>query len=247
MRVFFLGIGFLFFALSAHAVEGFESSEHINIFSIRATISGATASLVNLPNGEQVLTTQAHVLDDFEKYPALKITWGKTYGKFFLEKDAKQGAFEVSFQPEVLWKDNELDVAFLKVPKGLVEACHCKGLATKQYHEGSAVMIGYPQIGVRTYPRVSAFWKHLGALWGTVEQRKSVGKTWIKGNEYVADLDALPGNSGSSIQDENGNVIGMLHLLKSWYGEGYQYKNPSISILPIEFIMEKYQSFKSVQ
>ncbi|OFZ31124.1 MAG: hypothetical protein A2622_00535 [Bdellovibrionales bacterium RIFCSPHIGHO2_01_FULL_40_29] len=249
--IIFLGFSFIFIAPSlftnAYAIEGFENSDQQNIFNIRAGISGATASLVNFPNGEHVLTTQAHVLEDFEKYPVLKLVWRKTYGRFFLENESKQGSFEISFHPVVLWKDNELDIAFLKVPDGLIEACSCKGLDTKQYHQGPAIMIGYPQTGVRTYPRIGAFWKHLGVFLETVEQRKSNGKTWIVGNEHVADMDGLPGNSGSSVLDEDGKVIGMLHLLKTWYGEGYKYKNPSISLLPIEFIMEKYQTHKSAR
>jgi hypothetical protein len=61
----------------------------------------------------------------------------------------------------------------------------------------------------------------------------------------VAEIDCLPGNSGSSIFDEEGNVIGMLHLLKSWYGEGYKYKVPSINLLPIEYLIEKYEEHKN--
>ena len=248
MKRFFHMLAFcLALSLPAYTSEGFESSAANNIFYIGFSRGGGTASLVNLPSGEQVITTQAHVIDGITKDSRLKLTWGKKYGRFFLEWEAVKDSFEIEFLPEILWIDNDLDIAFLKVPIGLAEVCKCKGLYTVSYHEGSASMIGYPQTGVRTYPKVGSFWKHLGALLGIMEQRKSNGKTWISGAEYVADLDGLPGNSGSSILDSDGKVIGMLHILKSWYGEGYRYKNPSINLLPTDIILENYQRYKRVQ
>ena len=98
---------------------------------------------------------------------------------------------------------------------------------------------------MRTYPLVGQPWKSMGTILGTVEQKISIGKTWKEKNEIVADIDGLPGNSGSSIFDESGNVIGMLHLLKSWYGEGYKYKVPSINLLPIEYLIERYEEHKN--
>ena len=98
---------------------------------------------------------------------------------------------------------------------------------------------------MRTYPLVGRPWKVIGTVFGSVEQMQSAGRTWVENREIVSDIDGLPGNSGSSILDSDGYVIGMLHLLKSWYGEGYKYKVPSINLLPIELILEKYQLHKS--
>lgn len=227
------------------ATQRFQSSDWNNIFNIRGQINGATASLVNLPDGELVLTTQAHVVDAFAKYPKLKLTWRKYYGWYFKEWSSKAGAFEIEFTPEILWKDDDMDIAFLKVPARLTDACHCQGLQTTPYHEGPAMMVGYPQTGMRTHPLHGQTWKNIGTILSCVEQKQTSGKTWLSGQEYVADLDGLPGNSGSSILDDKGQVIGMVHLLKSWYGEGYAYKNPSINLLPIDAIIAKYQAHRA--
>jgi len=234
-----------FFAWRVQTSHRFQSSDFNNVFNLRGQINGATASLVNLPDGQQVLTTQVHVLESFAKYPLLKLTWRKFYGWNFQEWLSHPGAFEINFVPKVLWQDDDLDVAFLEVPAGLLEACKCTGLQTRNYHEGPAFMVGYPQTGMRTYPLVGQPWKKWGTLLGTVEQEKSTGKTWIMGEEFVADIDGLPGNSGSSIMDSDGKVIGMLHLLKSWYGEGYEYKVPSVNLSPIEQILQQYEEDKA--
>jgi len=51
-------------------------------------------------------------------------------------------------------------------------------------------------------------------------------------------MDSISGNSGGAILQE-GKVIGILHLLKTWKGEGYRYKNPSLNFIPIETIFEE--------
>ena len=186
-------ISTLVFSFSAHASQGFSASDNPNVFNYRGSPNGATASLVNLPDGSQVLASQAHVVEAFQS--GVHLTWGKFYGWDWKEWAASKDAFELAFTPSVLWKDDELDIEFVAVPAGLTSACRCSGLDIASFRPGPAIMIGYPETGRRTYPLIGYYWKAIGTLTGTVRQRASRGSTWVTNGEYVADIDGLPGDS----------------------------------------------------
>jgi hypothetical protein len=134
-----------------------------------------------------------------------------------------------------------LDVAVLKLPQGLLSKCKCQGYEPAPFAEGEASLVGYPIKERRIWPstnRLIWMWKE---LFGEVQQQISLGKVWKDKEEYLGDMDAISGNSGGPVL-QSGKAIGIIHLLKTWKGEGYRYKNPSLNFVPLTVISEKLRS-----
>lgn len=237
-----LCIIFTFVWLHIITTQNFIKSTNPNIFNLRGPNIASTINLIELPDGEKVLITQAHLLKAFTE--EAQLTWQKFYGfssKLWFERD---GAFEVSFSPKVLWKDDQLDAILLEAPTELLDKCKCTGLKTDSFHTGKISLTGYPRTSLRTYPLNGEYTKWIDRIFGTVEQKKSLGKTWVEGHEYVSDVDALPGSTGSLALDEDERVIAILNTIKSSEANGYRRKIPAVSITPIEQIIENYQNSK---
>jgi len=219
------------------AKEGFSPSHERNVVELKGPTDGATGFLIQLPKLGLVLMTQVHVVGTIAAKPS--ITWGVHYGIFFHPVAYDAGSFELPFTPEVIWQDEKMDVAVLKAPPELVDNCHCDGFLADPYSDGPATLIGYPIRGRRTYPLVGKKWTVLGELFGSVEQMQSTGTVWRDGAQVVSDVDAISGDSGGPVLNENGRVIGMIHLLKSWSGMGYRYQSPNIEVTPIDDVLSR--------
>ncbi|OFZ31046.1 MAG: hypothetical protein A2622_00115 [Bdellovibrionales bacterium RIFCSPHIGHO2_01_FULL_40_29] len=218
----------------AQAIEGFQPSSNRNVVMLKASRSGGTAFIFDHSVHGKILITQKHVL---ELSPdSLNLQWGHEVGPFFRLNKMEESAYQIEFTPQVIWQDNDLDVAVLKIPEGLLEKCVCTGLKQGSFSEGSATLIGYPIVQRRIWPQTSNWVWMWRELWGRVQQQVSTGKVWKSGDEYLGDIDSISGNSGGPIIQED-KVIGIIHLLKTWKGEGYRYKNPSLNFIPIETII----------
>lgn len=225
----------LFFSVSAHTGEGFYPSEERNVVMLKGSTSGGTAFIMNGPTKEKVLVTQLHVIEGHKK--PLTIQWGYEVGPFFRLKQIHSEAFQFDYTAEIIWSDRELDIAVLKMPKQLLQLCKCTGFDSGDFVEGPSSLIGYPILERRIWPQTNSFvwmWKE---LWGHVQQKTSHGKVWKSQEEYLGDIDALSGNSGGPLI-QNGKAIGVIHMLKTWKGEGYRYKNPSLNFIPIQAVTE---------
>jgi hypothetical protein len=221
----------------ALAAPGFKPSYDPNVFMLKGKTSGATAFLLDDPTLGKVLLTQVHVVDSLGS--DLTLRWGEELGPFYQVVRRDEGSFRLAFRPEVIWKSDELDVVIMRAPDDLLVACRCSGLNAKPYQSGPARLLGYPITGRRIFPRTGRFLSMLGELLGHVSQQQSQGKVWREEAEYLADMDVLPGSSGGPILDQAGDVIGIIHTSKTWYGIGYRYRNPSLNFVPIEDVFRQ--------
>lgn len=234
MKLFFFILIFIGTHIS-YAAEGFQNSKDKNVVMLKASASGGTAFVMKTENLGAVLVTQMHVL---ELGKNLTLQWGYKVGSFFRLIKVEEDAFKIEFQPEVIWQDEELDIAVLKIPQDLLAKCKCGGYDIAPFIEGESYLVGYPIKERRIWPRTSRLiwmWKE---LFGEVEQQMSSGKVWKDKDEYLGDMDAISGNSGGPIL-QNGKAIGIIHMLKTWKGEGYRYKNPSLNFIPLTLVSEK--------
>lgn len=214
--------------------EGFSPSSLPNILMIKGKTDGATGFALNIENVGRVLISQVHVLQNVKK--PMKIQWGYEVTPFYYSEKVNPTGFEFAFVPEILWQDEELDVVVMKLPEELKE--RCSGLDSKPYVDGRASLIGYPELARRTYPINFRFWIALKVLLGHVQQMVSIGNVWrTPGGEILGDIDALSGDSGGPVISSDGKVIGVIHTMKTWYGEGYKYQSPSINITPIDVVL----------
>jgi len=236
MKKLIIAIILIFVPFLSHAKEGFTPIQDNNVFLIKGATSGATIFLVNLPDRGKVLMTQIHVLDELGQNT--KLYSGIKFGWFFREESKASNAFELSFKQEIIWKRDDLDVAILKAPDELIQKCNCLGFEIASYKDGEASLIGYPIIGRRTYPKAGKFWTRLGEVFGSVEEMESSGNVWKEESRILSDIDALSGNSGSPILNEDKKIIGIIHKMKTWYGIGYRYLNPHIEVTSIDEVLE---------
>jgi hypothetical protein len=231
----------LFSATTSFAAEGYSPSHEKNVVMLRGNTNGGTAFILNDPTWEQVLVTQEHVLEVTGDSPTLQ--WGHVVGPLFQLHQEEAEAYEFVFQADAIWRDKELDVAILKMPEDLKNHCNCNGLDPAVPVDGSASLIGYPITERRIWPRTSGIVRAWKEFWGKVRQQVSIGKIWRTPDEYLGDMDAISGNSGGPII-QNEKVVGTLHLLKTWKGVGYRYENPSLNFLPISVIIDKLRELK---
>ncbi|MBI3018807.1 MAG: trypsin-like peptidase domain-containing protein [Deltaproteobacteria bacterium] len=236
MKKLIIALVLVLFPSLIQAKEGFTPIQDSNVFLIKGATSGATIFLVNLPNRGKVLMTQVHVLEALGQNT--KLFHGIKFGWFFKEENKNNNALELPFKQEIIWKNDELDVAILKVPDELIAKSNSLGLEIAPYKGGEASLIGYPIIGKRTYPKVGKFWTRLGEFFGSVEQMESSGNVWKEGDHILSDIDALSGNSGGPILNEDKKVIGIIHKMKTWHGIGYRYLNPHIEVTSIDEVLK---------
>lgn len=240
--MFFVAIFLI--SLDLFAIEGFEDSSNPNIFSIGNSLSFGTASLIRLPSNQLVLATQAHVWQDLSDQPSVGLFGHKSRGPFFITHSQSSDSWEMNIFPEVLWQDDDLDMVFFKVPEGLLALCKCLGLSVANQLSEDVFVVGYPSLGRRVFPLKHRLFGSFKSLFSIVKQRISKGHLWQDNQVYYSDADALPGNSGSPILNPNGEVVGMLKILKTWYGVGYRYSNPSIEVTPFNKIYEHFLKAK---
>lgn len=226
------------FTTVVHAGEGFIPNYDSNTFSIRKQEVGATAFLVRLPSIGLVLMTQVHVLDAVGKQAFL--ARGMQYGPRQSKVAKEENAFEFPFVQEALWQDDNLDVAILKAPPGLTDICGCQGYEIAELKVGERIsLIGYPMQKSRVYPDVSKEAIRAGREASIIEQVVSVGATWIEMEKVVSDADCLSGNSGGPALNDLGQVVGIIHKMKTWYGIGYKYVSPASEITPIQVVLDR--------
>lgn len=261
MKILFYSLTLLFFARPSFAEQGFIPSEDRNVLyligdqslkgidrtqypfpqDMQSITFGATAFAVNLPKIGKVLLTQAHVVDATKINP--RLCWGVENGPLYQIKNISPEAFCINFDKNIIWKNDELDVAILKFPSELNQLI--TGLNIENFAPGKAQVLGYPIIGRRTFPDTSTSAMVLGEVNGVVRQMKSVGNTWYDESGIVGDIDMLPGNSGGPVVNEENNVIGIVKKMKTWSGKGYQYLLPHLEIMPIEEILKSFENDKT--
>jgi hypothetical protein len=237
MRAGAISLLLCFSSSFALAAPGFKPSHDPNVFMLKGRTSGATAFLLDTPTLGKVLLTQVHVIKNLGSN--LTLRWGEELGPFYRVVRRDADSFKLAFRPEVIWKSDELDIVVMRAPSDLLAACQCTGLNAKSYQSGPARLLGYPITGRRIFPKTGQFLSMVGELFGHVSQQQSQGKTWQEEAEYLADMDVLPGSSGGPILDQEGDVIGIIHTSKTWYGIGYQYRNPSLNFVPIEDVFRQ--------
>ncbi len=235
-----IAIAFLLSGPPAFSAEGFIKSSERNVLMIKGLTVGATGFLLNTPSHGLVLISQVHVIEGLFK--PLHIQWGYEVGKFYISKQVEPDAFSFSFSPEIIWKDEKLDVVVMRVPEDVKEACKCTGLDFEPYHDGEGTLIGYPIVARRVYPKTGKFAVGIAELFGHVEQMKSVGRLWKDGEKLFGDMDVISGNSGGPILSDSGKVMALLRTMRLWYGEGYRYQNPSLEFNSIDSILAGLQS-----
>lgn len=227
------GILIFFATIPSFAVEGFQPSHERNVVMLKSRTSGGTAFVFRDPSRGLLIVTQAHVI---EGHNSMILQWGHKVGSLFQLQAVDTGAYQFPFDIQPVWQDSGLDVAVLRAPDELLRRCECSGLELALFGSGPASLVGYPITERRIWPSTSKWlwmWKE---LWGNVVQQMSVGNVWKEGEEYLGDMDSISGNSGGPVL-QNGKVIGIIHLLKTWKGEGYRYKNPSLNFIPMEVIV----------
>lgn len=228
---------FFAWALCAPALasEGFQPSAERPVVMLKGATQGATAFFMQVPAFGNLLVTQKQVADSGD---TLTIQWGNAVALFFRLRVVDAGAFQYAFQAKKIWENESQDIAVLQTPLPAWDYCHCRALEAGEFRAGPARLVGYPIIKRRTYPRPNSWWSRLGEVWGEVTQQASEGRVWEANGEYLGDMDALPGNAGGPVLNAEGKVIGIFHSLKSSPDEGYPYRNPSLSFLPIQAVLE---------
>lgn len=235
-RMKFLTLLFCFtFSLSTFAAEGFQPSHERNVVMLKSRTSGGTAFVLRSSSDELLLITQAHVI---EGHKSMSLQWGHRVASLFRLEAIEPDAYQFTMNIEPIWQDLKLDVAVLKAPNELIDHCQCKGFESAAFQEGAASLVGYPIVARRIWPSTSNWLWMWREIWASVVQQESLGSVWTDGQEYLGDMDSISGNSGGPII-QDGKVIGVIHLLKTWKGEGYRYKNPSLNFVPIEAILSE--------
>lgn len=223
----------LLIGVPGYTSEGFQSSRERNVVMLKSRTSGGTAFIFRDSSRGPLIITQQHVIEGHE---SVILQWGHKVGALFQLQAVENGAYQFPLPIQPLWQDPALDVAILEAPKEFLARCECAGLEGASFRPGPATLIGYPIVERRIWPSTSNWLWMWRELWGNVIQQVSVGSVWKEGEEYLGDMDSISGNSGGPVlQDEK--VIGVIHLLKTWKGEGYRYKNPSLNFVPMEIVL----------
>lgn len=222
--------------VASDASEGFQPSRERNVVMLKSQTSGGTAFIFRDSLGEPLIITQQHVIEGHE---FMILQWGHNVGPLFRLEAVENGAYQFPLSIRPIWQDSALDVAILKAPEELLQRCECNGLEGALFRTGPATLIGYPIVQRRIWPSTSDWLWKWRELWGDVTQQVSVGSVWKEGEEYLGDMDSISGNSGGPVL-QDGKVIGVIHLLKTWKGEGYRYKNPSLNFIPLETVFAEF-------
>ena len=68
---------------------------------------------------------------------------------------------------------------------------HLKFRLVRKFYGKMISLRGYPRTSLRTYSLIGEYTKWIDRIFGTVEQKKSLGKTWIKDHEYAPEAYGL--------------------------------------------------------
>ncbi len=216
------------FSKEIYSAQGFRPSYERNVVMLKGKTSGGTAFIFNDHAKGPLIITQQHVIEGHNR---MTLQWGHKVGPIFFLGAFEEGAYKSQIDINPLWKDSQMDIAVMKAPSDVVKNCRCVGFEAGSFRVGPAELVGYPITARRIWPSTNKFLWMWRELWATVVQQKSIGLVWKEGEEYLSDIDAISGNSGGPVL-QDGRVIGVIHLLKTWKGEGYRYKNPSFNFIP---------------